>query len=154
MLDNELQVGSPAVSPFLSTLFLTYASTARCYLEMGEMETAWQHFQVGEAALSERVREYYSSIIEVNPAIFLHPTLSDSISLERLTRLLQYYELSLTENSLFINLRQMLWETASQNPEPWLQRLPASLWNHDIDGWEKKSLGRRKRSWVGMLEIQ
>ena len=40
MVEDEIQVGSPAVSPFLSTLFLAYVSTAQCYLELGETETA------------------------------------------------------------------------------------------------------------------
>ena len=149
--DNELQAGSPAVSLLLSTLILAYVSTARCYLELGETETAWRHFQEGESALSPRVKQYYSSIVGANPAIFLHPSLADSISLERLTLLLRYYDVSLTENSVFENLRKMIWETASQNPETWLLKLPASIWNHDIDRWEKKVKIRRRRTWEEML---
>jgi hypothetical protein len=138
MLDRELKVGSQAVSPFLSLLFLAYASVARCYLIENETKYAWQHLQEGEAQLSSRVKQHYSSIIEVNPAIFLHPTLADSISLERLTYLLRHNDPSLTESSAFESLRKAVWETASQNPEDWLRRLPASLWNQDVDGWEKK----------------
>jgi hypothetical protein len=152
MLDNELQAGSQAVSPFLSTLFLAYVSTARCHLELGETETAWLHFQEGEAALTSRVKQYYSSIIEVNPAIFLHPDLEDSVSLERLTRLLRHYDPSLTENTAFDSLRKAVWETASQNPESWLRRLPASIWNRDVDGWEKKGPARRPRSKDELVE--
>jgi hypothetical protein len=113
---------------------------------LGETETAWRHFQEGEAALSSCVKQYYSSIIGVNPAIFLHPALADSISLKRLTRLLRHYDASLTENSTFESLRRAIGTTAGQNPETWLRRLPASGWNHDVDGWEKRILGRRSRS--------
>lgn len=152
ILDTELQVGSQAVSPFLNTLFLAYVSTARCYLELGETETAWRHFQEGEVALSSRVRQYYSSIVGVKPAIFLHPVLANSISLERLTRLLRHYDASLNESSAFENLRKEIWETASQNPETWLQKLPASIWDHEVDGREKKVLVRRPRSGEEMLK--
>ena len=138
MLDNELKIGSPAVSPFLSTLFLAYASTARCHLELGETETALRHLQEGEAALSSRVKRYYDSIIGINPAIFLHPALADSISLERLTNLQRHYDGSLTESLTFEHLRKEIWEMASQKPETWLRRLPASIWDRDIDKWEKK----------------
>lgn len=152
MLDNELQVCSPAVSPFLSTLFLAYVSTARCYLELGETETAWRHFQEGEAALLSRVKQYYDSIIGVNPAIFLHPALTDAVSLERLTGLLRHYDTSLTESSAFESLRKAIWDTASQNPETWLRRLPASIWNHNVDGREKKGPVRLPRSGDEMLK--
>ncbi|HRW98443.1 MAG TPA: hypothetical protein P5280_03085 [Cyclobacteriaceae bacterium] len=152
MLDTELQAGSQAVSPFLNTLFLAYVSTARCYLELGETETAWRHFQEGEAALSSRVRQYYSSIVGVKPAIFLHPGLADSISLERLTRLLRHYDGSLNESSVFENLRKEIWETASRKPETWLRKLPASIWDHEVDGREKKAIGRRPRSGEEMLK--
>lgn len=152
MLDNELQVGSPAVSPFLNTLFLAYVSTARCYLELGETETAWRHFQEGGATLSTRMKQYYTSIIGVNPAIFLHPALADSVSLERLTRLLRHYDASLTESSAFESLRKAVWETASHNPETWLRRLPACIWNHDVDGREKIGFGHRHRSGDEMLK--
>jgi hypothetical protein len=152
LLDNELQIGSPAVSPFLSTLFLAYISAALCYINLGETETACRHFEEGKFALSSRVKQYFSSIIGLNPAIFLHPALSDTISLERLTRLLRYYEVSLTENSVFEDLRKMIWVTANQNPETWLLKFPAFLWNHDVDRWEKKGRGHRQRSWEEMLE--
>jgi hypothetical protein len=152
LLDTELQAGSPAISPFLNTLFLAYVSTARCYLELGETETAWRHIQEGDTALSSRVKRYYSSIIEINPAIFLHPNLADSISLARLTRLLGHYNISVTQSSAFESLRKAIWTTASQNPELWLRKLPNSLWNHEIDGWEKKGLGRRTRSWDEMVK--
>jgi hypothetical protein len=147
MLDNELLAGGQAVSPFLSTLFLAIVSTARCHLELGETETAWQHFQEGEAALSPRVKQYYNSIIEVNPAIFLHPALAECVSLERLTRLLRHYDPSLTESAAYDSLRKAVWETASHNPDTWLQKLPASIWNKEVDGLEKK--GRRRRALPG-----
>lgn len=146
MLDAELQIGGPAVSPLLSTLFLAYVSAARCYLELGESETAWGHLQKGDVTLSSRVQQYYSSIIGINPAIFLHPDLADSISLERLTRLFRHYDVSLSAGSAFESLRKAIWTTASENPESWLRELPTFLWNQDTDRWEKKNLRRQPRS--------
>jgi len=145
MLDTEIQANSQAVWPVLNTLFLAYVSTARCYLELGETETAWQHFQEGETVLSSRVRQYYSSIIEVNPAIFLHPVLANSISLERLTRLLRHYDASLNESLTFERLRKEIWETASQKPETWLEKLPVSIWDHEAGGLKEK-FKRRSQS--------
>ncbi len=81
LLDAELDAEGLAAAPFLNTLTLAYISVAKCYLELEEVKTARQHLQEGSQALSSRVERFYNSVIEVNPAIYLHPDLADDISL-------------------------------------------------------------------------
>lgn len=152
MLDEELEAGSVAVSPFLNTLTLACVTVARCYLEMEEVETARQHLQEGSDILSSRVQEFYTSIIGVNPAIYLHPQLANSISLERMTHLLRYEDPTLTETVLFETLRSSLWDTANTNPDSWLKKLPKSLWQHSIDGEKKMGPVKQTRSKEEKLE--
>lgn len=146
LLDIELEAGSLAVSPFLSTLILAYVSAARCYLELGEVETARRQLEEGRQTLASRVQLFYDSIIGVNPAIYLHPDLDDRISLERMTQLMRHEDSTLTEAVVFEKLRTSLWETASENPDPWLKRLPGSLWCHSEDGEIKMAKIKRPRS--------
>lgn len=134
----ELEAGSLAIFPFLSTLILAYMSVAHCYLELGEMETAHHHLQEGSQILSMRVERFYSSVIDVNPAIYLHPRLADDIPLERMAQLMRHRDSTLTEASVFEKLRLSLWETATQSPDTWLKSLPISVWNHEVDGEKKR----------------
>lgn len=152
LLDMELENGSWAVSPFLSTLILAYVTVARCYLELGEVETASCHLKESCETLSPRVQQFYTSVIDVNPALYLHPALRNSISLERVTQILRYQDPNLDEAAAFEKLRQPLWETASQNPNWWLKKLPASIWNQEIDGEKKTGLIKRSRSKEEILE--
>lgn len=138
LLDMELEAGSLAIFPFLSTLILAYMSVAHCYLELGEIRTARHHLQEGSQILSGRVERLRSSVIDVNPAIYLHPRLADDIPLERVARLMRHRDPALTEANVFERLRSLLWETATQNPDEWLKSLPISVWNHEVDGERKK----------------
>ncbi len=48
-----------------------------------------------------------------NPAIYKRPAMADTVSLESLTRLLRYYDPSLTDSSAFERLRKAFWAPAS-----------------------------------------
>jgi hypothetical protein len=144
LLDMEFDTGSWAVAQFIATLILAYVSTARCYLELGEVETARHHWDEGSRTLFPRVRHYYEAVVGVKSAIYLHPQLSSEISLKRVPQLLRYQDPAISEASVFEKLRLFIWEIASQNPETWLKKLPQSLWNPEVDG--KKKIGPVKRS--------
>lgn len=146
LLDMELEAGSLAVSSFLSTLILAYVSVGRCYLELGESRTARRHLQEGSQTLASRVQEFYTSVIGVNPAIYLHPDLAGSISLERMTQLLRYEDPDLTVAGVFEKLRGALWETASRSPASWVDNLPESLWRPSVDGEKRTGPIKRSRS--------
>jgi hypothetical protein len=139
LLDMEFDAGSWAVAQFIDTLILAYVCTARCYLELGEVETARHRLDEGSRTLFPRVRRYYEAVVGVNCAIYLHPQLSSKISLKRITQLLRCQDPALSEASVFEKFRLSIWETASQNPGTWLKKLPQSLWNPEVDG--KKKIG-------------
>jgi tetratricopeptide (TPR) repeat protein len=138
LLDTELEAGTSAIFPFFSTLILAYMSVAHCYIEMGEIQTARRHLQEGSQTLTERLENFYDMLIGVNPAIYLHPKLANIITLERMTQVMRYRNPTLTESEAFEELRQLLWETSTTNPDLWLKKLPVSLWNSDVDGKVKK----------------
>jgi tetratricopeptide (TPR) repeat protein len=144
LLDMEFDTDSWAASQFIDTLILAYVSTARCYLELGEVETARHHLEEGSRILFPRVRHYYEAVVGIKSAIYLHPQLSSEISLKRVTQLLRYQDPALSEASVFEKLRLSIWEIASQNPETWLKELPRSLWTPEVDG--KKKIGPVKIS--------
>ena len=146
LLDMELADGGWAVSPYFNTLMLAYVSSARCYLELGETETAQRHLVDGENALAPRLNRYYQIVVGVNPAIYLHPGLSDQITLERLTRLKRHHQPRITGVECFEELRQQIWDTAVQDPDSWIMKLPTALWNHAVDGEKKIGPMRRRIS--------
>jgi hypothetical protein len=152
LLDMELEAGSLAVAPFLNTLILTSVSVARCYLELDEIQSARDHLQQGNEVLASRVRKFYDSVIGVNPAIYLHPELTDSISLTRLTQVLRYDDPTLTEAVAFESLRALFWQTAGEDPDPWLERLPDAVWRHEDDGRVKAGPIKRPRSKADKLK--
>lgn len=145
LLDMELESGSKAISPFLSTLILAYVTVSRCYLELGEVETANHHLKEGRETLSSRVQRLYTSLIEVNPALYLHPLVQDSISLRRLTQLLRHQDPSLDEAAVFEKLRRPFRDMLTQNPDWWLKKLPLSIWDPEADG-KKTGLIKQSRN--------
>lgn len=146
LLDMELEVGSLAVSPFLNTLILTFVCVSRCYLELDEMQSARDHLQQGNEVLASRVKRFYDTVIGVNPAIYLHPDLAEHISLGRLTQLLRHNDSALSEAAVFESLRTLFWQTARENPDGWLKKLPQAVWRHDVDGIVKIGPVGRSRS--------
>ena len=152
LIDIELSEGGWTVSPLLHTQILATVSASRCYLELGEMETARRHLLEGAAAIEPRVRRFHETVVGVNPAIYLHPKLADAVTLERMTKLLHWELPGLAETQVFEKLRKSIWETASLNPDPWLKKLPTALWNHDVDGETKFGPVKRRRSSDEMFE--
>jgi predicted transcriptional regulator len=135
LLDQELD-DSSAVGPLFSALVLASVGASRCYLELNEVETAWQSLRDCAAALGPRIDRYCTAVVHVNPTIFLHPQFAGQITLERLANLMRRHRPRLTEGELFEELREQLWQTASQNPGFWAKKLPKALWSQQ-DG-EKK----------------
>ena len=152
LVDLELGEGGWAVSPLLSAQVLACVSASRCYLELGEIDTARRHLHEGAVAAESRVQRFYDAVVGVNPAVYLHPKLAGDITLERMTNLLRRECPVVTDAQAFEKLRQPIWETASRNPESWLRKLPAALWNHDVDGETKFGPVKRRRSSEEMLE--
>jgi hypothetical protein len=125
---------------------LATVSASRCYLELGELDTARRHLLEGATALEPRVQRFYESIVRVNPAVFLHYKLAPEINLERMTNLLRRETPGISETAVFEKLRQPIWETATQTPDSWLKKLPLALWDHAVDGEKKIGPVKRRRT--------
>jgi Lipase (class 3) len=102
-LDEELKLGSQISDEYLLILTLCYIAEARCYLEIGEEETAIQRFQKGVAELRPRFKTYISTLLTNNPAVYLQPQFKDQIDLRRLTRIYQWFEDSTIDEATLLS---------------------------------------------------
>lgn len=131
LADKELAVNSQIGDEYLLTLCLAYIAEARCYLELEEFDTANRRFQEGTEQISARIEKYVDLLLTSNPLMYLHPKLKGKTDLSRLTRIYQWKDSSLTENSIFELMRDkmvpeydMLW---SSQIDQWIESLPASI---------------------------
>jgi len=120
-LDNKSQIGDE----YLLTLCLAYIAEARCYLELGEYDTAIRRFEEGKTVTRPRFEKYVDSLLTPQPAVYLHPVMKDHINLSRLTRILQWKDPSLNENLVFENIRETWY--SNWDIEEWINTLPASI---------------------------
>lgn len=124
--DKEIEYGSQIIDEYLLTLTLAYLAEARCYLELGEYDTALKRFQEGEKNIRSRSQKYIEILLTSNPAIYLQPQFKGEIDLHRLTKVYQWIEPSLDENTVFENVRENLFKLA-QEPNKWLESLPPAI---------------------------
>ena len=126
LADVEVENGSPVADDFLSTVSLAYIAEARCYLELGEIETARLRLIEGQTELRPRYSKHIRTLLTSNPAAYLHPSVYDEISLGRLTKVFQWFDSKINENALFQAQRRNLFELARQ-PKKWIDSLPQAV---------------------------
>lgn len=126
LADKELERKSQIGDEYLLTLCLAYIAETRCYLELGEYDTALRRFQEGQAQVQERVAKYIDILLTSNPLMYLHPQLKETVDLSRLTRIYQWKDPELTENAVFEQLRDGL-PTIDLEFNNWAKSLPASV---------------------------
>jgi tetratricopeptide (TPR) repeat protein len=131
LTDKELASNSQIGDEYLLTLCLAYIAEARCYLELEEFDTATRRFQEGKEQINARIEKYVDLLLTSNPLMYLHPKLKGRTDLSRLTRIYQWKNASLTENSVFELIRDgmtpqhdVLW---SSQVDQWINSLPASI---------------------------
>jgi tetratricopeptide (TPR) repeat protein len=124
--DKELEQKSQIADEYLLTLSLAYLAEARCYLELGEHDTALRRFQEGSLVLRERIQKYVELLLTSNPAAYLQPHLKEQIDLRRLTRIYQWIDPTLDENAVFQMQRENLFKIA-QEPNKWVESLPPAI---------------------------
>jgi len=105
LADKELAGKSQIGDEYLLTLCLAYIAEARCYLELEEFDTATRRFQEGKEQINTRIEKYVDLLLTSNPLMYLHPKLKGETDLSRLTRIYQWKDASLTENSVFELIR-------------------------------------------------
>ena len=106
--DAELEQGSQIADEYLLTLSLAYLAEARCYLELGEPDTALRRFQEGARVVRSRIQRYVDILLTSNTAAYLQPQYKGQIDLRRLTRIYQWIDPALDENAVFELQRENL----------------------------------------------
>jgi len=138
LVDADFEAGGWAVSEHVSTVLLACVSAARCYAQLGEMETARRTLSEGLRAIEPRVRRYYDSIIGINPALFLHPGLAPVIPFHRLAALMRYQAPALTDGQIIDSLREAVWIIADVGMDTALKDLPPAVWTPHLHGVKRK----------------
>jgi tetratricopeptide (TPR) repeat protein len=129
--DEELRRQGRATDEFLLTLSLAYIAEARCYLELEELPTARHRLQEAADVLRPRFVQQINTLLTSNPSAYLHPELKDEVNLTRLTRVYQWLNPGIDENTVFQEQRKNLFKLAHK-PEEWKNSLPIVIW-HYID---------------------
>lgn len=130
LTDKELERESQIGDEYLLTLCLAYIAETRCYLELGEYDTALRRFREGKQQVRSRIEQYISLLLTDNPLMYLHPDLREEVDLPRLTRIYQWKDTDATEHSVFELMRESLrfLDGASRfNLSEWSRTLPASV---------------------------
>jgi tetratricopeptide (TPR) repeat protein len=133
----EIEHKSLIVDKYLLTLTLAYLAEVRCYLELGEYETAMKRFEVGSEVLRSHIQNYVQLLLTSNPAAYLQPQFKGQIDLRRLTKVYQWINPSWNENAVFEAQRENLVKLA-QDPNKWVESLPSAIWDAKID-WAIKA---------------
>jgi len=124
--DKELEQSSKIADEYLQTLVLTYVTEARCYLELEQVDSAFDRLQLGATKLRPRIQRYVEILLTSNPAAYLQPECQDQIDLGRLTRIYQWIDSSLNENAVF-NLQRQNFVDFVKDPHKWANSLPSAV---------------------------
>ncbi len=130
-VDQELGQKSQIVDEYLLALSLAYVAEARCYLELGELDTALQRIQEGADIIQPRLKKYIEILLTSNPSAYLDPEFKGKISLARLTKIYQWLNPDLDINSVFELLRDNIfsWPKARglESGFQWVNSLPTAI---------------------------
>ena len=134
MLNKHLEYQSPICGEYLMTLCLAYLAEVRCYLELGEYDTALRRFQEGKAQIQTHTKTYLDILLTERPIIYLHPQTRHVVDLSRLTRIYQWKDSSLDENSVFELMRNSFLDPIHLSIEETINALPPAV----IEPWKIK----------------
>lgn len=126
LADVEIANQSQVADDYLYTLSLAYVTEVRCYLEMDELGTALQRLQEGLAVLRPRFEQHTRTLLTINPAAYLHPSLTEAIDLKRLTVVYRWLTPGIDEATVFEAQRANIFRLA-RNPEAWVASLPPAI---------------------------
>jgi len=125
LLNKELECKGQLCGDYLLTLCLAYLAEVRCYLELGENNTALRRFQESKIQIQENIEKYIDILLTEKPLIYLHPRLKGSVDLSRLTKIYQWKDSSFNENKAFELFRDSLLKIG--NHEEWIKALPSAV---------------------------
>ena len=84
---------------------IAYLAEVRCYLELGEYDTALRRFKEGKTQIQQYAKTYINILLTEKPIIYLYPQTMGSIDLSRLTKIYQWKDSSLNESAVFELMR-------------------------------------------------
>lgn len=123
---NAIEQSLRVAEQYLLTLSFTYIAEARCYLELEEPIVAQMRLQKGLDTLRPLVEKYVNTLLTSNPAAYLHPSLSDRITLRKLTAVYQWLDPIKNENTVFQSQRENFFKIA-QSSDSWVKSLPDAV---------------------------
>jgi hypothetical protein len=132
--DRELEQGSQIADEYLLTLSLVYVAEARCYLELESPDAALNCLQEGVKKLRPRIEKYIKLLLTSNPAVYLHPQYKEQVNLSRLTRIFQWIDPDLDENTVF-ELQRENFVKFVQDPNKWVGSLPSAILDRVEVAW-------------------
>jgi len=125
LVENEIEEDGVISDKYLLTLKFSFLSEVRCYLELGEYETARHRLTIAVKKIRDRVLKYIEILLTENPGIYLHPSLSEVIDLPRLTQIYQWLDPGETESSVFERFRSNVNSVMKVND--WSRKLPRAI---------------------------
>lgn len=149
LLDKVFEQTGEIVEDYLLMLCLSYISESRCYLELGEFDTAIKRLHWGKEIITSRMEKYIDFLLTSNSLVYLHPGLKEEITLSRLTQIYRWKNPEFDESSVFQLLRDKL-------------IFDANSWDNLIDNWIKslstsilagKQTDDKKGFWGGVMSI-
>lgn len=123
---NAIEQNLRVAEQYLLTLSFTYIAEARCYLELEEPLVAQMRLQKGLDTLRPLFEQYINTLLTSNPAAYLHPSLSDRITLRKLTAIYQWLDPAKDEDTVFQSQRENFFKIA-QSPDRWVNSLPDAV---------------------------
>lgn len=129
LVDQELEHKSQIGDEYLLTLCLAHISEARCYLELEEPETAIRRFEEGRKIVKTRIEKYIDILLTPNPSMYLSSPLIGHTDLSRITRIFQWKDPTLNENSVFEMFRKsdFNFDISDSSLGIWMEYLPAPI---------------------------
>lgn len=131
---QEMSHKSQIINQYILILSLAYIAEARCYLELEEQETAIRRFQEGTKIIRLLINKYIEIMLTSNPSVYLHPQFKGQIDLRRITKIYQWINPNLDENSVFDLQRENLFKIA-QDSNHWLSSLPSAIVDRSEIQW-------------------
>lgn len=126
LVDIELGNQTQVADEYLVTLCLAYVAEAWCYLKLDEPHTAELKLQEGQRIIRPRFEQHVRTLLTSNPAAYLHPSVQPAIALSRFARVFNWLTPGTTENAVFDEQRQNLFDLARQ-PQVWMDSLPQAI---------------------------
>jgi hypothetical protein len=133
LADEEMAAGTEAAGEYLSTLALACVAEAACYLQLEETATARRILEEGFEEYDRRARRYVSLLLTSNPSAYLHPSLKEEISLDRVTRVLHWLSPKLDARAVLEEQRENLFRLSEQTDQ-WAKTLPRAIWDPALHG--------------------